>query len=104
MGNTPKLLYEPQDKRFACECGARITDGGVAIEHAMHGHQLAQEEFRNGAWRFVHTLGKHTLMEMMVERLRLKGESVPSLIRRINEEAEAVRLKVEQLEHDKVNG
>lgn len=100
--NEPRLIADPS-RRFRCECGVITTEGGEAVEHTMHGHKVAIEEKRNGRWRYALGADMHTVAQMMVERLRQRGENVPAFIRRINEEAEAMRLKVEQLEADKAN-
>lgn len=104
-----KPLVVSGDKRFKCECGAVMSptdhdDAGAAIEHTMHGHKVAIEEFRNGRWRYsVGDSGPKLLTALIMERMRVRGESIPALIRRLNEESERIRVSIEHKERDKVN-
>ncbi len=78
----------PSNMRFACECGERFTEGYMAVGHSFDGHQVVQERFYGGQWHFAGL--RQTVAEMIVERLRLKGESVSGFVRRLNERMDAV--------------
>lgn len=94
MGDIPKLISDPT-RRFKCVCGAKMIDGGEAIEHTMHGHQVGIEVFRNGAWRYELGADMHTVSQMMIERLRQKGENIPAFVRRVQEMAEDAKQRAE---------
>ena len=104
-----KPLYVDGNKRFKCECGAVMTmaqdDAGAAIEHTFHGHKVAIEEFRNGKWRYQNdgTNGTRFLADLILERMRARGENPQALIRRLNEESERLKAAIELKEADKVN-
>lgn len=95
MGSPPRLLYDDGTRRFACECGARMTEGGQAVEHALNRHQVAIEEKRNGEWRYALGTGEKQVMDMIIERMRMRGEDIPGFIRRLEELAEKARVRFE---------
>ena len=78
----------PKGQRFNCECGAKFVDGGEAVLHSFDGHGVVIEKWANGAWHFLGA--RKSVAEMIVERLRLKGESVSGFVRRLNERMDAV--------------
>lgn len=83
------------DKQFRCECGSTFTAGGEALEHAFSGHQVVREKFAGGRWTFA---SRVPVMEMVINRLRARGESVNGLIRRLNERMDAVNKEDEAQE------
>ncbi len=103
MADPPRLLFPDPTRRFKCECGMVSEEGGAAIEHTMHQHKVAIEEFRNGQWRYALGVGSKDLMLMIVERLRMRGENVEGVIRRINEMAEAAQAQGELSVRDRDN-
>jgi len=67
------------DRRFACECGARYVEGSTALAHAFEGHEVVREVF-HGRWDFA---GRVPVMQYLIDRLRLRGESLDDFLMRI---------------------
>lgn len=69
------------ERRFVCECGARFKDGGHAVEHSFHGHEVVIERFSGGQWVFDSV--RKPVMQMIIDRLRAKGESLEDFTKRL---------------------
>lgn len=82
------------DRRFACECGARYTEGATALAHAFEGHEVVREEF-HGRWDFV---SRVPVMDYLVDRLRLRGESLGDFLLRLQSRADELEALAGQYE------
>jgi hypothetical protein len=78
------LVRTSHKQRFKCECGTTSEEGGVAVLHTFSGHEVVVEEFRNGRWRF----DPRPIADLIVEKLRLKGENPLEFTRRIEARVE----------------
>lgn len=82
-------------ERFACECGVHFTEGYLAIQHTFAGHETCVERYSIDGWRFK----TRNVGELIVERLREKGEDVESFVRRIQKAADAAQARAESDEY-----
>jgi hypothetical protein len=73
-------------KRFACECGQKLDDGLLAIQHTMLGHDTVLETYTNGRWVF----RGGSVADYMIEQARAKGESIDAFVSRMEQLAEGM--------------
>jgi hypothetical protein len=90
----PEVFTDFGARRFNCVCGAKMADGGHALEHFFKHKDVGIEEYRHGVWIYSASV---SVERLMLERLREKGEDVEAFVRRIQEWAD-------QLERDAQEG
>lgn len=89
------------DLRFVCECGTSIPDGQTALMHSFEGHDVVQEAYRGGVWVYAGRWdGAKTVMEMVVQRIRNRGESVTSFARRLQHRMDTLEQITEKQERN----
>lgn len=86
------VMAEMGMARFKCECGKSPEDAMGIVMHAMLGHEIVMERFRNGRWR----RSRETVADVILQQLQQRGESTEEFVRRIERAAEAMEAESER--------
>ena len=89
------VLRGPQwgERRFACECGEHFKDPYLVVMHTFSGHEAVAERYEGGVWHFDPT----PISDVIVEKLRLRGESIADFTRRLQARADELEREAKLL-------
>ena len=78
-----QMLPTTGNVRFICECGERFPEGGMAVMHALEGHEVVRERYSLGQWYFHDTVNGHSVAEMIWNVCKAEGEDPQAFLERI---------------------